>query len=93
MSIVWTKEFSSSDDGSILTGGQLGDIQSDITNNTVHLTGDQTIYGEKTFVNDITINGILILSGSVNSVIKDTDYVFYENDLCGYENDVVYYSS
>lgn len=53
MTVSWTKTWSASDDGTVFGGANLGTLQSDIEDNTVHLTGAQTIAGDKTFTGTI----------------------------------------
>lgn len=86
MAITWIKKFTSLDDGNVLTGAQLGQIQDDVENNTVHLTGAQTIAGDKTFT------GAMVMSGTILSVPKISEYVFYEDELVSWENEAVYYA-
>lgn len=59
MSISWTKSWSSADDGTALTGQQLGDFQSDINSNAVNITDAQTIAGNKTWTGTQTFNNRL----------------------------------
>lgn len=49
MAISWTKTWSASDDGSVLSGGDIGVIQADVAAGTVNLSGAQTVAGVKTF--------------------------------------------
>ncbi len=90
MSISWTKTWSASDDGSILTGAQLGTFQDDINNSTVHLTGNQTINGEKTFNDTVTFSGATTFSSTVTGLVKTDEFVCYEESICCYEGELVY---
>ena len=82
VSISWQKSWSSSDDGTILTGADLQYLQVNIEahthTETVNITGTQTAAGDK------TLSGVITISGTLATV-------FYENDLVAYENDFVYY--
>lgn len=49
MAIPFTKSFSASNDGEILYGADIGNLQSDIDANTVHIADTQTITGNKLF--------------------------------------------
>lgn len=85
MAWTWTKIFSNLDDGQILTGQNLGDIQTDITNNAVDLTSVQTISGNKTF------SGNVSFTGSLTNVATIVEYVFYDDEMVSYENEAVVY--
>ena len=49
MALTWSKTFSSADDGSSLTGAQLGTLQSDIDSGAMQLVTTQTVTGTKVF--------------------------------------------
>lgn len=85
MAFTWTKLFTSADDGSTLTGAQLGTLQSDIDNNTVQLAGAQTITGAKTFSDEITFNG------TITNVAKVAEIVFHESEIISWEQELTYY--
>jgi len=85
MAWVWTKQYSSSDDGTVLYGINLQNMQTDITNNAADLTSTQTISGTKTF------SGIVSFSGTVNDIPKITEYVFWDDDLVAYDGEAVIY--
>ena len=85
MAWVWTKQWGSTDDGSILSGLDLQNIQTDIVGNAVDLTSIQTIAGDKTF------SGIVTISGSIVNVAKVSEYVFYNDDMVSYEDEAVIY--
>ena len=82
VSISWTKTWSSSDDGSILDGADLGALQLNIENHThsetVNLSGTQTVAGDKELTGTIKISGTLVT-------------VFWQNELVAYDNDFVFY--
>ena len=83
MGINWTKEWSASDDGTIFSGSDLQNIQSDIDGGCVLLAGTQTITGDKIFSGTVTIG---------SNIIPDVDeYVFYEGSLISWENNAVFY--
>lgn len=63
MAVTWTKTFTAADDGSALTGAQLGQLQTDIDTYTVQLAGTQTITGIKTFSGANTHSGNCTFSG------------------------------
>lgn len=85
MAWIWTKLFSSLDDGNILTGQNIGDIQADVTNNAVDITSVQTITGSKSFTGTVTF------SGTVTDIYKTAELVFYDDELVGYDGDAVVY--
>lgn len=85
MAWVWTKNWSSVDDGTILSGNDLQNIQTDIVGNTVDLTSTQTITGAKTF------SGVVVFSGSIVNFAKVEEYVFYEDAMVGYDDEAVIY--
>lgn len=64
MAINWTKLFSSTDDGSVLTGTQIGTIQSDITTGVA-----QTIAVAATFLLDSAAQTVYCVSPVAGSVI------------------------
>ena len=64
MAITWTKTFSSGDDGSVLTGAQIGQIQTDIDTYAMSLAGIQTVSGLKTFQGDNVHSGDCTFSGA-----------------------------
>lgn len=53
--LTWSKSWSSSDDGTILYGADLGNIQSDINSQVVTLAGADTISGNKTFTGQVKL--------------------------------------
>ena len=84
MGVVWTHSFSSSDDGNILNGVDLQNIQSDIDTYTVQLAGTQTVTGNKTF------SGTTTFSGTLDGAIGSDKFLFWENDVISYENEMVF---
>lgn len=67
ISIAWTKSWSASDNGTILYGSDLGNIQSDIATafgTAATLTGTNTWSGANTFSGTTTISGTTTLSGT-----------------------------
>lgn len=85
MAWVWTKIFSALDDGQVLTGQQVGNIQTDITNNAVDLTSTQTITGTKEF------SGIVSFTGTVINIAKISEIVFWQDEIISYEDEMVVY--
>lgn len=85
MSWVWTKQFSSLDDGTVLFGLDLQNLQSDIVGNAVDLSSSQTISGDKTF------NGYVIFNGTLINVAKISEFVFYNDELVSWEDEAVAY--
>ena len=66
VTISWQKSWSSSDDGSILYGADLQNLQTNIEAHThtedVETTGDQTVAGIKTFSGTLNITGTFQIS-------------------------------
>lgn len=101
MSISWTKSWSSSDDGSILSGSDLQNIQSDISGAAVTLSGTQTITGDKTYSGQLVTTYIDIgsvdeieisyLNGVASALAGANEMLCYDNSVVCYENNVVYY--
>jgi len=81
MAITWTKSWSSSDDGTILYGADLENIQSDIDSEAMLLTGAQTISGNKTFTGITTFTGettgVVLLSATTVALNADADTTLY----------------
>lgn len=57
MALSWSKAFSSSTDGSVLAGADLGNIQGDLDSQAALLAGTQTVTGNKTFSGTCTFSG------------------------------------
>ena len=75
MALSWTKTYTSSNDGDILTGANLGDVQTDIDSQAVILAGAQTITGNK--VISVSSGAHLNLAGdSANASPSDGDFWF-----------------
>lgn len=85
MSWTWTKQFSSLDDGSVLSGLDLQNLQSDIVANSIDLTSSQTVSGDKTFTGYVIFNGTLV------NVSKISEFVFYQDEIVSWEDEVVVY--
>jgi hypothetical protein len=85
MAWTWTKTFSTLDDGTILSGIDLQNLQSDIVNNAVDVTSTQTIAGTKNFTGSIN------MSGTIANVPKISEYVFYEDNLVSWDDEAIYY--
>lgn len=107
MSIVWTKTWSASDDGTILTGSDLQNLQNNIEAYTMQLSGAQTVAGDKIFSGDNTINvsilkvnGVVVspsgnelnqLDGVTDLVASANEFCCWEDTLVGYEGNLIYY--
>ena len=76
MAITWTKNWSGSDDGTILKGVDLGNIQSDLAG--VITTAE------------LTVADVLLTSNIGVTVQAFENYRFWENDAVSYENSAVY---
>jgi hypothetical protein len=85
MAWVWTKQFSSLDDGTALTGLELQNLQTDIVGNSVDLTSAQTITGDKTFSGSVVFNGTLV------NVAKVSEFVVWDDEIISWENELVVY--
>jgi hypothetical protein len=85
MAFTWTKLFSSADDGSVLTGEQLGTLQADVENNAVDTSSSQTVAGAKTFSDTVTFNG------AITNVAKVTEIIFWEDEIISWEDELIYY--
>lgn len=84
MTIAWTKGWSASDDGTILGGNDIGNIQSDIESETVHIAGSQTITGNKTF------SGVVTVGSSI--IIDMNDFVYNSGNSITYDDNAIYYT-
>lgn len=84
MAISWTKTWSASDDGMVLSGADIGNIQTNIETYTAQLSGTQTITGDKTFSGTVTI------TGDIATLVGVSQFVFYDGDIVGYDGDIVY---
>jgi len=82
--ISWTKEWTNSNDGEVIHGNDLGNIQSDIDNSVPTKSGTEEIDGDWTF------SGVVTFSGTHN-IYDLSRAVCYENNVVCYENEIVYY--
>lgn len=94
VSISWTKSWSSSDDGSILYGADLQNIQTNIESHT-H-TEDTAITATAAELNildgaTITTAELNQLDGVTDLVVTTNEFLCWENDIIAYENNLVYY--
>ena len=64
MALSWTKSWSSADDGSVLGGADLDNVQNDLDAQAVALAGTQTITGNKTLSGTNTHSGTNTFSGA-----------------------------
>ena len=64
MAFSWTKSWSSADDGSVLGGADLDNIQNDLDAQAVALAGTQTVTGNKTLSGTNTHSGTNTFSGA-----------------------------
>ena len=100
MSITWTKEWSSSDDGTILYGADLENIQTAIETYLVHLSGSQTVTGNKTFSGTNTHSGTSTFTGTIvlssatftakDKIAQVAEFICYEDNVVCYDNNIVY---
>ena len=85
--ISWSKSWSSSDDGTVLFGSDLQDIQTNIGSHshgeTINTTGDQTKAGVLTLTSDP------VLPAS-SDYAKISEFIFYEGALVSWENEIIY---
>ena len=64
MALSWTKSWSSADDGSVLGGADLDNIQNDLDAQAMLLAGTQTVTGNKTLSGTNTHSGTNTFSGA-----------------------------
>jgi hypothetical protein len=64
MAWSWTKDYSASDDGTVLGGADIQNIQDDISSQACDLATAQTLTGNKTFSGTTIISGTTTLSGT-----------------------------
>ena len=92
MALTWSKLFSSADDGSSLSGAQIGTIQSDIDSQTMQLANTQTVTGTKTFSGaaSFTNGSVVALLGTatldVQSTAQTTIYTVPAGKRCILDN-------
>jgi len=60
-----------------------GDVTVSVTGNFVSLEGDQEVFGNKDFVNDVTIQGDLLVAGETR-VTQIVDFTSADGDISGY---------
>ena len=86
--ISWTHAWSASDDGTILGGADLENIQTNIEshshNETINTTGAQTKAGVLTLTSEPVFP-------ATTDFAKISELIFYEGALVSYEEAVVYY--
>jgi len=99
--ITWTKEWAGTDDGTIVGGTDLKNIQDDLA--TVLTTSDLTVADVLT-TSDLTVADVLTTSDlTVADVLTTSDigvtvqayavdklYLYWENEAVSYENVAVY---
>jgi len=87
VSISWTKEWSSSDDGTVLAGADLENLQLNVESHshteTINTTGNQTKAGVLTLTSDP------VLPAS-SDYAKISEFIFYEGALVSWENEIIY---
>ncbi len=106
MAINWTKSWTSSDDGTILSGSDLENIQNNTESDTVQISGTQTITGDKTFSGVSNLTGITqfnstavtssaaeinYLDGVTAIVVIPNEFCTWQDDIISYEGSLVYY--
>lgn len=88
VSISWTKEWSSSDDGTVLGGADLENFQTNIESHshteTINTTGAQTKAGVLTLTSDPVFP-------ASSDYAKISELIFYGGELVSWEDVVVYY--
>jgi hypothetical protein len=82
---VWTHQYSTLDNGLVLSGPDLQNIQQDIVNQAVDILSVQTISGNKVF------SGNVSFTGTVSNVGLIVDFVFYEDAQVAWEDEAVVY--
>ena len=100
MTVTWTKSWSSSDDGTVLSGNDIGTIQSDVDSYCITVGGSQTITGNKTFNGRATFGGD-VYSGTTDvtdafaqlgvSITTADEIVTYDNAVVINAGNVIYY--
>ena len=77
--ITWTKSWAGADDGTIVGGTDLKNIQDDLA---IVLTTDDFAVADVLVTSDIGV--------TVQAYAVTKDYLFWENSAVSYENDAVY---
>ena len=100
MTVTWTKSWSSSDDGTVLSGNDIGTIQSDVDGYCATFAGTQTFTGNKTFSGNIVF-GSNVYSGTTDitsaiaqlngGIASANELVTYDNSVVVNNGNVVYY--
>lgn len=103
MTVTWTKSWSSSDDGSVLSGNDIGTIQTNIDTYCGTFAGTQEFTGNKTFSGGVTMTGdvtigtteisseLVYLDNVASNIAGANETVVYEGAVVTYDNNVVYY--
>lgn len=60
-----------------------GDVTVNVTGNFVSLSGDEEVFGNKDFVNNVTVRGDLLVSGDTR-VTQIVDFTSEDGDISGY---------
>lgn len=90
MAITWAKTWSASDDGTVLGGADLGNLQTSIESDTVQLTGTQSIAGNKTFSGTNVASGTFNITGTLQiGSVAVTPSAAELNYIDGVTSDVV----
>ena len=88
VTISWTKSWTSSDDGTVLGGADLQNIQTNVASHshteTINNTGAQTKAGVLTLSSDPVFP-------ATSDYAKISELIFYEGALVSYEEAVIYY--
>lgn len=64
--LTWTKNWSSTDDGKVLSGSDIQSFQNDVSSQGVNQSGDNTFTGNITFSGASTLSGSNTFSGTTN---------------------------
>lgn len=64
--LTWTKNWSASDDGSILSGSDIQSFQNDVSSQGINQNGDNTFSGNITFSGTSALSGSNTFSGTTN---------------------------
>jgi hypothetical protein len=88
VSIVWSHSWSASDDGTVLGGADLQDLQNNIASHshteTINTTGAQTKAGVLTLTSDPVFP-------ATSDYAKISEFIFYNGDIVSWEEVLVYY--
>jgi len=83
MGVNWTKSWSSSDNGSVLSGADLANIQNDIDGAVPTKTGAEVISGNWEFTGDLKFSG-------TDDIYDVTEAICMDNDVVCHNNEIVY---